>query len=360
MRRIMILMVLLLITGLARGTTTQPPQLLGVWYGTYQEQGASEVSNVQFWMLVSWQLSQDGWKIAGHNRWDGYPVHAHPDHDPASAGQQTDYFSHFTGLIDQNLTDVQFQESGGDRTIKARLTSPNSMEAQVFGQGSDTPMFSLTLERIDTGYRPGESTVMGIDLSHHSGAVDWEAVTQAGFQFFYVKASEGVDNPDAMFESHWKALAERNVPRGAYHFYVTEDDPVAQARFFASRLKDDPGTLPPVLDVEILGANTQGNMTETLRQFLETFEAEIGIKPILYTNSKFWDANYHPVFSDYGLWMAEYGVKMPKVPFGWDNWVFWQHVADQNVDGVEKGVDINLLHPNLKLEDLMQAPSSQP
>ncbi len=37
------------------------------------------------------------------------------------------------------------------------------------------------------------SVVSGIDVSHHQGTVDWEAVASAGISFAYVKATEGSD-----------------------------------------------------------------------------------------------------------------------------------------------------------------------
>lgn len=108
------------------------------------------------------------------------------------------------------------------------------------------------------------------------------------------------------------------------------------------------------MDVELLGKNTSGDMTDTLLLFLKTLESELsGIKPMIYTEATFWDKYYRPEFSDYPLWMAEYGVKMPKVPFGWDNWLFWQHAADRPVDGVEKSADISFAHPGIDFGKLV-------
>jgi len=94
---------------------------------------------------------------------------------------------------------------------------------------------------------------VGIDVSHHSGAIDWTRVAAQRFAFVYLKASEGVDAADPAFAEHWKSAAAADLPRGAYHFFVTEDDPDEQARFFLSRLELAPGDLPPVVDVETLG-----------------------------------------------------------------------------------------------------------
>lgn len=69
-----------------------------------------------------------------------------------------------------------------------------------------------------------------IDVSHHSGAVDWQQVVEQGFGLVYLKATEGVDSADPMFEEHWRALGELGVARGAYHYFVTENDPESTSR----------------------------------------------------------------------------------------------------------------------------------
>jgi lysozyme len=333
----------------------QPPQLLGVWYGTYELVDEAPAQKAQMWMLVSWQLSKDGWNIAGHNRWNIVPADSQHPHAPANAGAEAEHFERFGGTIAPDARSLVINEKTTGNRIQAQLLDANTMQAQVSDKNGKR-LFEVQLSRIDTDYTPGEAVTMGVDVSHHSGAVDWDKVKAAGFDFAYIKASEGVDNPDAMFDSHWQGIQSSGMARGAYHFYVTEDDPVEQATFFASRLGDDPGELPPAVDVELLGHHTDTQrMTETLKVFLATLEQKTGVKPMVYSDSKFWDVYYEPVFGDYPLWMAEYGVHMPKPPFGWDNWLFWQHAQNQIVDGVEKNADINLLHPRQPLSTLTTA-----
>jgi len=128
----------------------------------------------------------------------------------------------------------------------------------------------------------------GIDVSHHSGAVDWAAVAAGGYAFAYVKATEGIDAPDPTFDEHWQALADHGLHRGAYHFYVTEDDPEEQARFFLSHVRHRPGDLAPVVDVELIGHGTVGDVAPRLRRFLEIVEQEVGVPPIIYTGNPDW------------------------------------------------------------------------
>lgn len=334
----------------------EPPQLLGVWYGTYDLQTPSGTHPAQLWMEVSWQLSKQGWSIAGYNRWNVMDAESETTQDKESMGTSAEHFDTFRGRIDRDRSHVRLSEDQRGSTINANLTGPDTLQAAFIDKGSKTPTFEVTLQRIDTQYDPSDARVQGIDVSHHSGTVDWQKVKAQNYHFAYVKSSEGVDNPDARFEEHWKGLREAGMERGAYHFYVTEDDPVEQAKFFASRLKDDPGTLPPAVDVELLGKGTTGDMTTTLLTFLRTLEDELGVKPMIYTNPKFWDEYYRPEFSGYHLWMAEYGVHMPKVPFGWENWLFWQRVADKTIDGVEKNADVSIIHPHVSLDSISRDP----
>ena len=199
---------------------------------------------------------------------------------------------------------------------------------------------------------PSARPVQGVDVSHFSGAVDWSKVAEAGYDFAYVKATEGVDSPDPLFREHWEALAATGLHRGAYHFYVTEDDPEEQARFFLETVGHRPGDLVPVVDVEVIGHGTRPGLPDRLRRFLELLEEALGVRPMIYTSPRFWDAHLAGDFSEHPLWVAEYGVDEPAVPAGWETWHLWQWRGDASVPGVEKDADVSRLHPERSLEDL--------
>jgi lysozyme len=199
----------------------------------------------------------------------------------------------------------------------------------------------------------GGEPLLGVDVSHHSGAIDWEQVIAAGYDFAYVKASEGVDAPDPRFAEHWRKLGELGVPRGAYHFYVTEDDPDEQARLFLATVDLRPGDLLPVVDVELIGHGTQPGLADRLRRFLDLVEAEAGVRPMIYTGPNFWDAHVGPGFGEHPLWVAEYGVAAPRLPSDWQGWHLWQYRENQTVPGIEKDVDLNRVHPEVGLAALI-------
>jgi lysozyme len=209
------------------------------------------------------------------------------------------------------------------------------------------------------GAPAGDEYLLGVDVSHHSGDVDWTQVKAAGYDFAYVKASEGMDDPDPRFAEHWQKLGELGLPRGAYHFYVTEDDPDAQARLFLSTIDLRPGDLVPVVDVEVVGHGTQPGLPDRLRRFLDLVEAATGVRPMVYTGPNFWDAQIGPGFGEHPLWIAEYGVAAPRLPADWQDWHLWQYLENQTVPGIEKDVDLNRVHPQRGLDSL-RIPAAAP
>lgn len=192
----------------------------------------------------------------------------------------------------------------------------------------------------------------GIDVSGHSGTVDWQKVRAEGHHFAFVKATEGVDLKDPAFDEHWPALKRAGLLRGAYHFYVTEDDPEEMARFFIDHVELEPGDLAPVVDVELLGHGTRPGLSDRLRTFLGLLEDHYGVKPILYTGARFWNEHIEGDFSEHPLWVAEYEVDEPVLPNGWDTWHLWQYEGDADVPGVEKGADLTRVNRKADLTEL--------
>lgn len=186
----------------------------------------------------------------------------------------------------------------------------------------------------------------GVDVSGHSGVVDWMQVEAAGHDFAFVKATEGIDLLDPAFDGHWQALAESELRRGAYHFYVTEDDPAVQAAFFIDNVDLAPGDLAPAVDVELIGHGTEPGLVDRLHVFLDILERHYGTKPILYTSARFWNRNLDDTFGDHPLWIAQYEVDAPDLPASWGNWVLWQHQGDAEIAGVEKGADLSRVNPD--------------
>ena len=55
------------------------------------------------------------------------------------------------------------------------------------------------------GRSPDRYPVHGIDVSRFQTSVDWQTARANGVNFAFIKATEGGDMVDPMFDSHWRA-----------------------------------------------------------------------------------------------------------------------------------------------------------
>ena len=174
----------------------------------------------------------------------------------------------------------------------------------------------------------------------YQGSVDFNKVKTAGVTYVFIRATEGITIQDSEFKSNFASAQTAGLTVGAYHFYETNDDPIAQLDNFISVVTLKAGDLPPVIDIERIHNNDESNLIENIQKFLSGLESHYGVKPIIYSNHDF--ANeYLTEFGNYPLWLAEYEVSEPKLPNGWANWVFWQWSESSIINGVNGNVDVD-------------------
>jgi lysozyme len=183
----------------------------------------------------------------------------------------------------------------------------------------------------------------GIDVSHYQGTVSWPEVHQAGIEFAFAKATDGLTWTDPQFATNWPQMKAAGVLRGAYHFFEPADDAAGQARFFLQTVQLATGDLPPALDVETAGSGGSA-LWEGVETWLQTVAAATGVQPFLYLDPTFADENQAPAsLTAYPLWIADYGTAQPALPAGWSKWLIWQHSESGTVQGVVGAVDLDLL-----------------
>ena len=190
----------------------------------------------------------------------------------------------------------------------------------------------------------GDQRLTGIDVSHHNNVSDWSEIKSADISFVILKATDGMDYLDPTFTDRFKALKTAGLIRGAYHFYETNDSPLVQANLFIKNAPLKAGDLPPIVDIERVKAPATKNLHSDFKTFLKQLEGHYGVKPIIYTGTKFWNHVMKEHLADYPLWIAEYGTDSPTIPDGWQNWTMWQYTdarAIPNVDGDTDGSHFN-------------------
>ncbi len=155
-------------------------------------------------------------------------------------------------------------------------------------------------------------THRGIDISHYQGHFLKEAGKLKGITFIIAKATQGITYVDPDFHNNYAAIRDRGLIRGAYHFYVTSDNPAEQAQHFIKVVKDywDDKDMAPIVDVEPAGfvaGTTTEQFQQDLMEFLQALEQAFGKKPIIYVDFAF--ANQYlnkQDFAQYPLWLASY------------------------------------------------------
>ncbi|HYZ27382.1 MAG TPA: GH25 family lysozyme [Geminicoccaceae bacterium] len=195
------------------------------------------------------------------------------------------------------------------------------------------------------------SYTSGIDVSHYQGEVSWPAVADGGVRFAFIKASDGIADVDPRFARNWAGAKAAGILRGAYHFFRPSLDAKRQAAHFLDVVTMDDMALSPALDVEITDGLDPAALQQGIRAWLETVQAALGCKPVVYTDPSFWRSSVAADFSAYPLWLACYASE-PEVPAPWRTWTFWQHSNAGQLNGISGQVDLD--YCALSYEDLRQ------
>jgi lysozyme len=175
-------------------------------------------------------------------------------------------------------------------------------------------------------------SVCGLDISKYQGNLLKDLSQLDNLHFVICKASQGITLVDAEFKYNWQRLQQLKLVRGAYHFFVGNDDPVQQAQHFLKTVgalaKND---IPLIIDIEegsLTGAVSKNKLQNDLLRCLQYLHQNSGRKPVIYTDLSF--ANTYlqqPALAEYPLWLAEYSRRpVPVLPENWKEKgiVFWQ------------------------------------
>lgn len=197
---------------------------------------------------------------------------------------------------------------------------------------------------IPKGYK-----VYGIDVSHHQGRINWDEVAamnanNISIDFALMKATEGITRQDMLFDRNWKQAQKSGIMRGAYHFFLPSRDAAKQAENFINVVELSPGDLPPVLDIEVTNRKSKKEIVEGALEWCRIVEEHYGMKPVIYTSPKYYSTYLADDFGDYPLWIAHYDKARPGIG---RKFQFWQFTDKATINGVKKGVDMNVFRGDL-------------
>ena len=194
---------------------------------------------------------------------------------------------------------------------------------------------------------PNGYEIHGIDVSKYQNTINWKEVKnmeEKGIKigFVFIKATEGTSLVDDQFRRNWTEAEDQNIPKGAYHFFVSNRNAKKQAENFIQMVNLKKGDMPPVLDVEKSHGVSVFDMQKSVKTWLDAIENHYGVKPVIYTNIDFYQRYFQTGFEEYHLWIAHY--LQPEKPRIEKNWAFWQHSEKGRVNGIKAPVDFNVFY----------------
>ena len=99
----------------------------------------------------------------------------------------------------------------------------------------------------------GRECVLGIDVASHqhpnNAAIDWDQVRAAGYEFVYVKATEGLGYKNPWLGRDVDGANKAGMKVGCYHWIKPGLSVSAQREFFLNAVADMDLSLPHALDV---------------------------------------------------------------------------------------------------------------
>lgn len=204
--------------------------------------------------------------------------------------------------------------------------------------------------------------IRGFDGSQFQNVIDWAAVKQSDMQFAFARATDGAFYDDPQFGRNHDVANQRQFPIGAYHFFRMNSDPIVQANHFIAKTfaVGRLGSVLPMIDVEEAtfdGVSLDQSIKETaISNFVHTVMARTGVRTILlYTNYDTWTRFMGNTkrFANLPLWLAQTENPSDGLFGGWTDWLLWQD-STTTVPGIDGPVDLDLLNPAHKLEDILR------
>lgn len=170
----------------------------------------------------------------------------------------------------------------------------------------------------------------GIDTSWWNGNMNFGY--NPLLRFACIKATQGVSILDGQYLNSRTKLITLGKPFHAYHFLTTSDG-AAQANWFLSQIREYPGPIYPVVDVELLSVPAS-----LIRACVHAIYNEMKLWPMIYTSAYFWSmvtgtADKKWVAERCKLWVAHWDTDSPILPPDWTQYYIHQHSANNNKQG---------------------------
>lgn len=180
--------------------------------------------------------------------------------------------------------------------------------------------------------------VRGIDISSHNGDIDFMKVKNSGYEFVFIKSTEGATFKDKNFEVNYQKALQSGIEIGAYHFFRYDVDGIEQAKNLCNSVDGKQLSMGVVIDVENYG-NPEGVDRLLIRERLSAMADYLllkGYRILFYSNKEGYYDHLNEAFNGYPLWICSFS----EYPINAE-WLFWQYNHKGKVSGIDGDVDLN-------------------
>lgn len=221
-------------------------------------------------------------------------------------------------------------------------------------------LLTLMLSVFTSALFANTEDIYGIDISHYQGKINWKDVSHWNgkkLHFVYIKATEGATLVDKNYHQNLHGASEQNLLVGSYHYFKTKSTPKAQFENFKKIAIKEKQKMRPIVDVEERGKISAKLFHANLKQFISMVENHYGCKPLLYTSNTFYNKYLNGKYKDYKFIIGRYSKNQPCLNDK-HNYCMWQFSQSAIVKGIPTKVDLNILHDEYTLEDIMMQASN--
>jgi lysozyme len=203
---------------------------------------------------------------------------------------------------------------------------------------------------------PDTYKVLGMDVSHWSGEIDWQAARSKGITFAYIKATEGKTNRDDRFKANWDGARAAGIYPGAYHVFNFCRGAKDQFENIVSTVPMLEDSLPIAIDLEwyddgpVSPKQKQCRDIEAIRRNIHDLLTLVGKRyrklPVIYAHEKGIREIVADQFQAYPLWLQNWtkdgspGDAGPSLS-GNNPWTMWQFSGEIPFAG-SQDVDLNV------------------
>ena len=186
--------------------------------------------------------------------------------------------------------------------------------------------------------------LLGIDVSHYQGAINWKKVKADGVNYAIIRCGYGQDitsQDDARWKENADACTSQGIPFGTYlySYATTEAAARGEANHVLRLIKGYNLQYPVYYDIEHttqkqLSAKQLGKVAKAFCDVIEAAGYKVGI----YSGYSFFNNHMtDPTFDNYDRWVARYNsyCRYSK------SYNMWQFTSDGAVDGISGRVDMD-------------------